>query len=161
MVVMLTLFQPLDQLLILGHSHHQNSITHRSFDLINLGFFREPELPREPTARAFFATPCFLFAYQFVFFLSLCADSEHTLCPGFELSVAKQAAEHRELPKLPQVIFYTMLLNEAERLGVLQGRRLRSWEVAVTELHWSAFELWIWLLGDRIYEARFGRLGRE
>ncbi|KAJ8444450.1 hypothetical protein Cgig2_005972 [Carnegiea gigantea] len=36
-----------------------------------------------------------------------------TICPGFEL-----VAEYYELPELLQVIFYTMLLNEAERLGV-------------------------------------------
>ncbi|KAJ8424979.1 hypothetical protein Cgig2_031928 [Carnegiea gigantea] len=48
-----------------------------------------------------------------------------------------------------------MLLNEVERLGVLQGQALRSLESALTELRWGAFESWIWLFGDRIYEARF------
>ncbi|KAJ8442188.1 hypothetical protein Cgig2_005128 [Carnegiea gigantea] len=48
-----------------------------------------------------------------------------TLYPGFELAVAEQAAEYYGLPELPQVIFYAMLINEAERLGVLQGQRLR------------------------------------
>ncbi|KAJ8438390.1 hypothetical protein Cgig2_006308 [Carnegiea gigantea] len=37
----------------------------------------------------------------------------------YELAVAKQAAEDYELPKFAQAIFYPMLLNEAERLGVL------------------------------------------
>ncbi|KAJ8425534.1 hypothetical protein Cgig2_021339 [Carnegiea gigantea] len=57
-----------------------------------------------------------------------------------------------------------MLLNEAERLGVLQGQTLQSFESALTELRWSAFESWIWLFGDRIYEARFrpkGSLGEN
>ncbi|KAJ8430667.1 LOW QUALITY PROTEIN: hypothetical protein Cgig2_033823 [Carnegiea gigantea] len=44
------------------------------------------------------------------------------LYPSFELAVAREAAEYYELPKLPQVIFYAMLLNEAEKLGVLQGQ---------------------------------------
>ncbi|KAJ8432884.1 hypothetical protein Cgig2_017613 [Carnegiea gigantea] len=48
-----------------------------------------------------------------------------------------------------------MLLNEAERLGVLYGRIHRVMESALTELPWSAFELWVWLNGDRIFEARF------
>ncbi|KAJ8427295.1 hypothetical protein Cgig2_002207 [Carnegiea gigantea] len=61
--------------------------------------------------------------------------------------MAEQAAEYYELPELPQVIFYAMLLNEAKNLGVLQGPRLRSWE--------GAFESWIWLFGVRLYEARF------
>ena len=48
-----------------------------------------------------------------------------------------------------------MLLNEAEKLGVLHGPRLQSLEVALTELRWRAFESWIWLFGDRIYKAQF------
>jgi len=57
-----------------------------------------------------------------------------------------------------------MLLNKAERLGLLQGQALRSLETALTELRWSAFESWIWLFGDQIYEARFrpkGGLGES
>ncbi|KAJ8428285.1 hypothetical protein Cgig2_027417 [Carnegiea gigantea] len=36
------------------------------------------------------------------------------LCPSYELAVAEEAAGCFELPELSQVIFYTMLLNEAE-----------------------------------------------
>ncbi|KAJ8437859.1 hypothetical protein Cgig2_002993 [Carnegiea gigantea] len=78
-----------------------------------------------------------------------------SLCPDFDLAMAEQAAEYYELPELPQVIFHAMLLNEAEKLGVLHGPRLRSLEVALTELHWGAFKSWIWLFGDRVYKARF------
>jgi len=56
------------------------------------------------------------------------------LCPSYELAVAEEAAEDYELLELPQVIFYAMLLNEAERLGVLYGRALRTSELALTEL---------------------------
>ena len=69
--------------------------------------------------------------------------------------MAEQAAEHYELPELPQVIFYAILLNEAEKLGVLHGSRLRSLEVALTELRWGAFESWVWLFADRVHEAWF------
>jgi len=48
-----------------------------------------------------------------------------------------------------------MLLNEAERLGVLYGRTLRIMESAITKLRWSTFESWVWLNGDRIFVARF------
>ncbi|KAJ8442135.1 hypothetical protein Cgig2_011325 [Carnegiea gigantea] len=78
-----------------------------------------------------------------------------SLCPNSDLATAKQAAAYYELSELPQAIFYAMLLNEAEELGVLHGPRLRSLEVALTELCWGAFESWIWLFGDRVYEARF------
>ncbi|KAJ8434745.1 hypothetical protein Cgig2_001948 [Carnegiea gigantea] len=47
---------------------------------------------------------------------------------------------------------------------VLQGQALRSLESALTELRWSAFKSWIWLFGDRIYEAQFrlkGNLGEN
>ncbi|KAJ8441262.1 hypothetical protein Cgig2_013677 [Carnegiea gigantea] len=77
------------------------------------------------------------------------------LCPSFEPAVAKEAAKYYELPELPQVIFYVMLLNKAERLGVVQGRALRSLESALVELHWSTFESWVWLYSDQIFKARF------
>ncbi|KAJ8441773.1 hypothetical protein Cgig2_009019 [Carnegiea gigantea] len=48
-----------------------------------------------------------------------------------------------------------MLLNEAERLGVLQRWALQSFESALIELRWSTFESWVWLYGDRIFEAQF------
>ncbi|KAJ8452431.1 hypothetical protein Cgig2_000020 [Carnegiea gigantea] len=61
------------------------------------------------------------------------------LCPSYELAVAEEAAED-------YVIFYAMLLNEAERLGVLHGQALRAL---------NTFESWVWLYGDRIFEAQF------
>ena len=67
--------------------------------------------------------------------------------------MAEEAARRFELPELPQVIFYAMLLNEAERLGVLYGQMLRVMESALTELHWSTFESWVWLNIDQIFEA--------
>ncbi|KAJ8442131.1 LOW QUALITY PROTEIN: hypothetical protein Cgig2_011321 [Carnegiea gigantea] len=62
------------------------------------------------------------------------------LCPSYELVVEEEAAEDYELPDLSQVIFYAMLLNEAERLGVLHGRALRTLESAFTELRWTRFQ---------------------
>ncbi|KAJ8429884.1 hypothetical protein Cgig2_014164 [Carnegiea gigantea] len=63
------------------------------------------------------------------------------LCLSCELAMAEEVAEAYELPELPQVIFYVILLNEAERLGILQGRVLRML---------STFESCVWLYGDRI-----------
>jgi len=77
------------------------------------------------------------------------------LCPSYELVMAKEAAQHFELRELPKVIFYVMLLNEAERLGVLYEWTLRVMESTLTELHWSSFESWVWLNRDRIFDARF------
>ncbi|KAJ8420374.1 hypothetical protein Cgig2_026993 [Carnegiea gigantea] len=63
-----------------------------------------------------------------------------SLCRNFDLATVVQAAAYYELPELPQAIFYAMLLKAADKLGVLHGPRLRSLEVALTELHWGAFE---------------------
>ncbi|KAJ8441484.1 hypothetical protein Cgig2_011161 [Carnegiea gigantea] len=71
------------------------------------------------------------------------------LCSSYELAMAEEATRRFKLPELPQLIFYAMLLNEAERLGVFHGQMLRIMESALTELCWSIFE------SDRIIEARF------
>ncbi|KAJ8424903.1 hypothetical protein Cgig2_007628 [Carnegiea gigantea] len=60
-----------------------------------------------------------------------------TLCLGFELAMAEQAVKCYGLLELPQ---------------------------ALTELRWSTFKSWVWLFGNRIYEARFhpkGGLGEN
>ncbi|KAJ8445040.1 hypothetical protein Cgig2_022560 [Carnegiea gigantea] len=77
------------------------------------------------------------------------------LCLSFELAVAEEASEYYELPELPQVIFYAMLLNEAERLGVVQRQSPQSLELPLIVLRWSTFKSWVWLYGDRIFEAQF------
>ncbi|KAJ8429187.1 hypothetical protein Cgig2_028760 [Carnegiea gigantea] len=77
------------------------------------------------------------------------------LCPSFELAMAEEAAQRFKLPELSQVIFYAMLLNEAERLGVLYEQMPLVMELALTELRWSTFESCVWLNRDRIFEARF------
>ncbi|KAJ8445075.1 hypothetical protein Cgig2_022595 [Carnegiea gigantea] len=92
---------------------------------------------------------------RIAFPLSPLSKDFHNLCLSYELAVAEEAVEDYELLELPQVIFYAMLLNEARRLGVLHGRALRTLELALTELHWSIFESWVWLYGDRIFEAQF------
>ncbi|KAJ8436467.1 hypothetical protein Cgig2_000452 [Carnegiea gigantea] len=79
--------------------------------------------------------------------LSLPNDFQ-ALCLSYELDVAEEATQCFELPELPQVIFYAMLLNEAERLGVVHGRMLCIMESALTELRLSTFKAWI-------LEARF------
>jgi len=50
------------------------------------------------------------------------------LYPSYELVMAEEASEDYETLELAQVIFYSMLLNEAERLGVFNGRTLRTLE---------------------------------
>ncbi|KAJ8444598.1 hypothetical protein Cgig2_023661 [Carnegiea gigantea] len=82
------------------------------------------------------------------------SEDFRALCLNYELAVVEEAAGRFELPKLSQIIFYAMLLNEAERLGVLHGRTLRIMESVLPELRWSTFESWVWLNGDQIFAAR-------
>ncbi|KAJ8433006.1 hypothetical protein Cgig2_010982 [Carnegiea gigantea] len=69
--------------------------------------------------------------------LSPLSNDFQALCPSYDLAMVEKAA------------------RQAERLGVLQWRTLHIMESALTELRWSTFELWVWLNGDRIMEARF------
>ncbi|KAJ8419943.1 LOW QUALITY PROTEIN: hypothetical protein Cgig2_020753 [Carnegiea gigantea] len=79
-------------------------------------------------------------------------DRRRALCLSYELAVVEEAALCFEVPKLTQVIFYAMLLNEAERLGVLHGQTLHIMELALIGLRWSTFEAWN---RDRVLEAQF------
>ncbi|KAJ8438374.1 LOW QUALITY PROTEIN: hypothetical protein Cgig2_006292 [Carnegiea gigantea] len=74
-----------------------------------------------------------------VFPSSLLPKDFPALCPSYELAVAEEATGRFKLPELPQVIFYAMLLNEAERMGVLHERTVRIMESAFTELRWTWF----------------------
>jgi len=80
------------------------------------------------------AFPCFLSTWEMVeyvayhfewnrrgvaFSSSPLPKAFQALCPSYELAVAEETARRFELPELPWVIFYAMLLNETERLGVL------------------------------------------
>ncbi|KAJ8438046.1 hypothetical protein Cgig2_014175 [Carnegiea gigantea] len=77
------------------------------------------------------------------------------LCLSYELAMAEEAAEDYEIPALSQVIFYAILQNEAERLGVLHRRALRTLKSVLTKLRWNTFKSWVWLYGDCIFEAWF------
>ena len=48
-------------------------------------------------------------------------DDYWDLCPGFTLSDAERATLDFELPKMVQVTFYAMLLNDDVELGIVSG----------------------------------------
>ncbi|KAJ8419666.1 hypothetical protein Cgig2_033948 [Carnegiea gigantea] len=66
------------------------------------------------------------------------------LRPSYELTVAEEAAGRFEPPELPQLGGW----------GSCMGGRSAVMESALTELRWSTSESWVWLNGDRIFEAR-------
>jgi len=67
----------------------------------------------------------------------------HALCPRFSLSEAEGATYNFELPKMLQVTFYDMLLNEAVELGIVHGFIAEGLKSAVVGLRWSSFEVWM------------------
>jgi len=75
------------------------------------------------------------------------------LCTDFNLAVAEEYAQDYEVPDLPQVVFLAMLLNDAAKLGVLCGWMIVVMGLALKELRWNAFQVWIGHNRARIMEA--------
>ncbi|KAJ8420236.1 hypothetical protein Cgig2_023223 [Carnegiea gigantea] len=82
-------------------------------------------------------------------------DRRQDLCPNFELSAIQEAAWDFFLVKIPQVVFYVMLLNDAVKLVVLRGGMIEIPESALMELRWSTFEEWVWRNRDNIPRAPY------
>ena len=49
---------------------------------------------------------------------SLLPESNHGLCPNFNLFVAMRYAHNSRIPEMTQAIFYPMVLNDAAKLGL-------------------------------------------
>ncbi|KAJ8424173.1 hypothetical protein Cgig2_003016 [Carnegiea gigantea] len=81
-------------------------------------------------------------------------DSRGLWGPPRWLTEAEGDARYFHLPELPQVKFYTMLLNEAARLGMLGRWTVDIMESALTELRWSTFKVWVPHNRGKILEAR-------
>ncbi|KAJ8444463.1 hypothetical protein Cgig2_024027 [Carnegiea gigantea] len=75
------------------------------------------------------------------------------LCLDFDLATAEGAARDFLLPKMAQVVFLEMLLNDAVKLGVLRRWMIDIMESALKELRWSTFEEWLWCNRDNILRA--------
>ena len=54
-------------------------------------------------------------------------SSEEDLCPDFDLAIVEMATQDFSLPKMPQVVFLAMLLNDAIKLGVPCRWILAEW----------------------------------
>ncbi|KAJ8450529.1 LOW QUALITY PROTEIN: hypothetical protein Cgig2_020166 [Carnegiea gigantea] len=78
----------------------------------------------------------------------------HALCPCFSLPEAEGAAADFELPKMVQVIFYVMLLNEAVELGVVSGFMAEGLKLALVGLRWSSFKVWMGYVDHELREAQ-------
>ncbi|KAJ8428431.1 hypothetical protein Cgig2_003133 [Carnegiea gigantea] len=63
------------------------------------------------------------------------------LCPDFNMAMAEEYARDYNLPKMPQIVFLTMLLNDTVKLGVLHGWMIDIMESVLKELRFMAFEV--------------------
>ncbi|KAJ8420778.1 LOW QUALITY PROTEIN: hypothetical protein Cgig2_011067 [Carnegiea gigantea] len=84
-------------------------------------------------------------------------DNCQDLSPDFDLTEAKEAVQDFLLPKISQVVFYVMLLNDPVRQGVLSRGMIEILESAL----WSAFEEWVWRnRGNILWAQREYSMGR-
>jgi len=70
-------------------------------------------------------------------------DDYEDLCSCFVISEAEQAARDFGLPEMVYATFYTMLLNDAMKLGFMGGFIAASLKASLKGLQWSSFESWI------------------
>ncbi|KAJ8430171.1 hypothetical protein Cgig2_028057 [Carnegiea gigantea] len=80
-------------------------------------------------------------------------DDYQYLCPNFDLTEAEEAARDFLLLKIPQFVFYVMVLNNVVKLGVLSGGIIEILESALVELRWSTFQKWVWCNKGNILRA--------
>ncbi|KAJ8439002.1 hypothetical protein Cgig2_012998 [Carnegiea gigantea] len=75
------------------------------------------------------------------------------LCSNFILSDAKVTALDFLLPEIVQVVFYTMVINDALELGVLSRDLAELLKSALVDLQWSTFEVWLRRNRDNLLRA--------
>ena len=79
--------------------------------------------------------------------------------PRFSLLEVERAMLDFELPKIVQVTFYAMLLNNVVELGIVSGFLVDDLKATLEGLRWTFFEAWL----SRTKGGRqiSGRLGGE
>ncbi|KAJ8444860.1 hypothetical protein Cgig2_029791 [Carnegiea gigantea] len=80
-------------------------------------------------------------------------DGYQDLCLDFVLSDAEETTRDFLLPEIVQVIFYTMILNDALEMGTLSRDLDEMLKSALVSLRWSTFEVWLWRNRDSILLA--------
>jgi len=81
-------------------------------------------------------------------------EDYHVLCPCFLLPEAERVVAEFKLPKMVQVAFYSILLNEVVELGVVRGFMAEGLKSC---LRWSCFEAWIGRIDHELREAQLRR----
>ncbi|KAJ8430929.1 hypothetical protein Cgig2_033557 [Carnegiea gigantea] len=81
-------------------------------------------------------------------------DDYQDLCLRFTLSDAERAALDFELPKMVQVRFYAMLLNDAVELGIVSGFIAVDLKLTLEGMRWTSFEAWLSRTSRKLGEAQ-------
>ncbi|KAJ8432305.1 hypothetical protein Cgig2_019234 [Carnegiea gigantea] len=78
------------------------------------------------------------------------------LCPRFDLEVARRYAHDSHIPEMASVIFYSMVIDDAAKLGF--SRRLTMDVVmwAMRKLDWGPVEAWLRDNDQRLRRAEMG-----
>ncbi|KAJ8434534.1 hypothetical protein Cgig2_004300 [Carnegiea gigantea] len=69
----------------------------------------------------------------------------HELCPYFNLVVAEEVTQDFCIPEMIQAVFYAMLVNEAQELGVLSRDLAEHLKSCLEGLRWYMCEAWLQL----------------
>jgi len=69
----------------------------------------------------------------------------HGLCPRFDLGVATRYAHDSNSTEMVQIIFYTMVIDDAIELGISCRLTMYCMMCAMRKLDWGPVEAW---LGD-------------
>jgi len=64
----------------------------------------------------------------------------HVICPSFDRRDAEDVAQRLEVPKIMQVTFYAMVMNDALELGILHDAVARILKIVVVDPNWFSFE---------------------
>jgi len=65
----------------------------------------------------------------------------HGLCPRFDLGVAMRYAHDSHIPKMVQIIFYTMVVDDAAELGLSRRLTMDCMMQAMRKPDWAPLSL--------------------
>ncbi|KAJ8433058.1 LOW QUALITY PROTEIN: hypothetical protein Cgig2_020625 [Carnegiea gigantea] len=78
----------------------------------------------------------------------------HSLCPRFDLKVARRYAHGSHIPEMVQVIFYAMVIDDAAELGLFHRLTMDVVMWAMRKLDWGPMETWLRDKDQRLLRAQ-------
>ncbi|KAJ8437776.1 hypothetical protein Cgig2_024080 [Carnegiea gigantea] len=75
------------------------------------------------------------------------------LCPKFDHLVAIQFAHATHIPEMVQSIFYTMVINDVAKPGLLSRDAMGRMMLDLLELKWDIIKAWLVRIDERLRDA--------